>query len=115
MAIQKDQYIKQVKFTQTGCYHRINRIQVDYETDAAPLVLPENSIAYKEKAELVISWQTFLNSGERYAEDAHLDILDHKSCEAPISILSGVTDKSSLLASAYSFLKTGDICSGIDV
>ena len=52
------------------------------------------------------------NSGIRYSDQM---TIEGGGMEIPISSLSGVTDKSSLLTMCYGHLKTGELSGGIDV
>ena len=65
-----------------------------------------------EELRLECNWETFANSGIRYSDPM---TIEGGGMEIPISSLSGVTDKNSLLTMCYGHLKTGELSGGIDV
>ena len=86
----------------TGAYHRIHSINLVFESDPKPTGLDEQHSHVGEELRFECNWETFANSGIR-------------GMEIPISSLSGVTDKNSLLTMCYGHLKTGELSGGVDV
>ena len=95
----------------TGAYHRIHSINLFFESDPRPTWHDEQH-PYEEHLRFECNWETFANSGIRYSDPM---TIEGGGMEIPISSLSGVTDKNSLLTMCYGHLKTGELSGGIDV
>ena len=114
MAIQRDKYLDQYDTTITGCYYRVNKVELRYETQPLPTgVSDDDRNNYRNEYECDIEYEVFLNSGERYSISGHST--ECQSVRAPISIMTTVSGKDSLVAAAYDFLKTGELSGGIDI
>ena len=115
MAIQRDHTLGSWGgITITGCYHRINSVELRWQSDPVPTGIPDEDLdSYKTEYDFRIDWETFLNSGERYSITGHAHGGD--SADAPLSILSGVSGQDSLIAASYDYLKTGVLSGGLDV
>ncbi len=113
MAIQKNLVKEELGgLVITGAYHRIHSINLVFESDPKPTGLDEQHSHVGEELRLECNWETFANSGIRYSDPM---TIEGGGMEIPISSLSGVTDKNSLLTMCYGHLKTGELSGGIDV
>jgi|10_taG_2_1085330.scaffolds.fasta_scaffold08813_2 hypothetical protein len=90
----------------TDAYHRIEEVNIGYANPAHPSGDVNMSAEDTIREECRVSVQVFANSGVRH--DMATPIMGYQF-EFPIASLGTVVDQESLFASAYSYIKTGQL------
>ena len=111
MAIQKDFYYEAADLTITGAYHKISQIQLHYECGAVPSG-QQSAGPHEEECDGEISYDICANSGVRFTTAT---TLDGGQVKWPLEAWTDVVDADTLLTSAYSYLKTGELDGGSDI
>ena len=113
MAIQRDFYYEAADLTITGAYHKISQVGLRYEC-AARTSGDQGGGPHEEECDGEISYDIFASSGVRFS---HATPLDGALIKWPLDAWNNteVVDSNTLLASAYGYLKTGELTGGSDV
>lgn len=90
----------------TDAYHRIEEVNIGYSNPAHPSGDVNMSAEDNLREECRVHVQVFANSGVRY--DMATPLMGYQF-EFPIASLGTVVDQESLFASAYDYIKTGQL------